>query len=176
MNIGEYKNSLQEPLRKVTLCFLRKEDEVLLALKKVRFGKGKVTGFGGKVEKNEAVETALLREAKEELGIALKKIKQVAVLNFYFPYVRGCFTGKEENSKYSWDQQVIVFLCRQWEGDSKETEELLPRWYRIQQLPLGEMWSDARHWLPVVLSEKKIRAEFLFDSDFNVEDFTITKL
>ncbi len=33
-----------------TLCFLLKGDEILLALKKRRFGTGKWNGVGGKIE------------------------------------------------------------------------------------------------------------------------------
>ena len=73
-------------LRNVTLCYLfdKKADRVLLAMKKRGFGAGKLNGVGGKVEKAESIEDALLRETREEINVNLKKFEKVAVINFYF--------------------------------------------------------------------------------------------
>lgn len=40
-------------MRLATLCYLLKDDQVLLAMKKRGFGEGKWNGPGGKVEKGE---------------------------------------------------------------------------------------------------------------------------
>jgi 8-oxo-dGTP pyrophosphatase MutT (NUDIX family) len=52
-----------------TLCFLIRDAEILLGLKKVGFGQGKYGGFGGKVEAGETPEMAAVREMAEETGI-----------------------------------------------------------------------------------------------------------
>ena len=52
-----------------TLMFIVEENRVLLGLKKRGFGSGKYNGFGGKVELNESIYQAALRETQEECGI-----------------------------------------------------------------------------------------------------------
>ncbi|MEJ2212436.1 MAG: NUDIX domain-containing protein, partial [Anaerolineae bacterium] len=42
--------------------------QVLLGLKRVGFGAGKLTGIGGKVEPGEEVAAAAARELEEEVG------------------------------------------------------------------------------------------------------------
>ena len=45
----------------LSLLFLRREDEILLAMKKRGFGKGRWNGVGGKVEVGESIEQAMIR-------------------------------------------------------------------------------------------------------------------
>ena len=56
-------------MRDCTLCFVRKDDKILLGMKKRGFGKGKYNGFGGKKEDNETIHDAAIRELREESGI-----------------------------------------------------------------------------------------------------------
>lgn len=44
-----------------TLTVIRSEESLLLGLKKRGFGKGKINGFGGKVEKGETILDAAIR-------------------------------------------------------------------------------------------------------------------
>ena len=66
-----------------TLLFLidKENSTVLLAMKKRGFGVGKWNGVGGKVERGEAIGDAVLREAKEEMGISGINIREI--LKFY---------------------------------------------------------------------------------------------
>jgi hypothetical protein len=50
--------------RLYTLVFVRQPGRVLLGMKKRGFGQGKWNGFGGKVEPNEEVTTAAVRELR----------------------------------------------------------------------------------------------------------------
>jgi 8-oxo-dGTP diphosphatase len=55
-----------------TLCFLVRgdpPDEVLLGLKKIGFGAGKLAGIGGKVEVGETAVATIIRERHEEIHI-----------------------------------------------------------------------------------------------------------
>ncbi len=52
-----------------TLLLLRKGNQILLAMKKRGFGAGKFNGVGGKLEENETLEDAMLRETKEEIDV-----------------------------------------------------------------------------------------------------------
>ncbi|MDO8590857.1 MAG: NUDIX domain-containing protein, partial [bacterium] len=58
-------------MRLTTLCFLVRDDEVLLAMKKRGFGVGKFNGVGGKVTAGESVLEAMIREAKEEIRVKI---------------------------------------------------------------------------------------------------------
>lgn len=138
-------------LRNATLCFLVKNDEVLLAMKKRGFGVGKWNGAGGKQDENELIEDTMIRETREEIGVVVNKFLSVAKINFYFP------------EKPDWNQQVHVYLADSWSGEPQETEEMAPKWFLKNELPLSKMWSDDEYWLPAVLSGEHIKAEFVFD-------------
>lgn len=149
-------------MRQASLCLLVRENgndkEILLAMKKRGFGKGRWNGVGGKpdLEKGENVLDSAIRETEEEIGIKIKNPEKVAVMDFYFP---------EQPKEKDWDQQVHLYLIREWEGEPIETEEMLPRWFKIQEIPFDEMWDDDRHWLPHVLEGKKLKAKFYFDKE-----------
>ncbi len=144
-------------MKQATLCLLIKdkggEKELLLAMKKRGFGVGKWNGVGGKVDPEKGdrdIVGAAVREAEEEIGVKAKDLEKVAVLNFRFPY-------KEE-----WNQDVHVFIARNWEGEPKETEEMMPKWFKENEIPFDEMWDDDKIWLPHILEGKKLEADFIF--------------
>jgi len=65
-------------MKKVTLCFLLKGDEILLAVKKQSLsgfgaGIGKWNGVGGKVDEGETIRFAAIRELNEEVGVVVKE-------------------------------------------------------------------------------------------------------
>jgi len=150
-------------IKEATLCLLIRENqdgkELLLAMKKRGFGAGKWNGVGGKPDLRKGdkniTETAI-RETEEEIGVKIKKLEKVAVLNFRFPYI------PEEKE---WDQNVHVFLAREWEGTPIETEEMRPQWFRIPDIPYASMWKPDAIWLPYVLSGKRIKGRFVFSPD-----------
>lgn len=65
-----------------TLLLLRKENKILLAMKKRGFGAGKYNGVGGKLEKSETPEEAMIREAKEEINIIPTVFEKMGVVEF----------------------------------------------------------------------------------------------
>lgn len=158
-------------MRQVSLCLLLKENQndknILLAMKKRGFGVGKWNGVGGKInlEKGDKnVFDSAVRETKEEIGVKIKNSEKVAVIDFHFPEV-----PKEKD----FDQQVHVFLIKDWEGEPIESEEMAPRWFNIAEIPFDKMWDDDRHWLPHVLENKKMKAKFVFDKEDKVADKVI---
>lgn len=153
--------SLRVPNKKATLMFLVKNGKVLLAMKKRGFGKGRYNGVGGKREKGEGIDDTAVRETKEEVGATAKKFHLAAKPDFYF-------LGKRE-----WDQQVLVYVCDKWDGRPRETEEMKPEWFDVRNLPYDKMWSDDPLWLPHVLSEKYVRAKFIFDDKEGVRDYIV---
>ncbi len=53
-------------MKKATLCIPITRSRILLGRKKVRWGAGKLNGFGGKIEKGETPKETTIRELKEE--------------------------------------------------------------------------------------------------------------
>jgi len=155
-------------VRKATLVFLIRGKELLLAMKKTGFGKGKWNGVGGKVEPGESVEQAAKREALEEIGvtITISDLLKVADIQFLFPQ------GLDKNN----NQQVSVFLVNNWQGEPTESSEMKPKWFKTSEIPYQQMWSDDKLWLPEVLRGRKISAEFTFDKKEEISKFLITDL
>lgn len=151
-------------MKKVTLCFLKRGDEILLAMKKRGFGVGKYNGIGGKVEPNETIEDAMKRETMEEIGVEIADFEKVAVIQFYFPLVP---------TDQNWNQEGHIFIVNKWEGEPKETEEMAPRWFKISDIPYKQMWTDDIYWLDRVLKGEKITAEFTFGENESVTDYKI---
>ena len=154
-------------MKQTNICFLFKDDQVLLGMKKRGFGVGKWNGFGGKLKEGEDIKTSMARELREEAGVnvLIEDLKEAGTLKFRF----------ENNS--DWDNYCHIFIATNWVGDPSESEEMLPRWYTITELPFDSMWVDDSHWLPLVLAGKKIEAEFLFNAEGeNILNYKILEL
>lgn len=146
-----------------TLIILKKDDEILLGLKKRGFGKGRLNGVGGKLEPGETVEEAAVRETEEEIGVKLTKMEHVADIVFDNLYYKGV---PERNMMH-------VFFGLEWEGEPVESDEIEPHWVKISELDYSKMWCDDEHWYPHVLAGEKVEAWFHFNEDDTYDDFWI---
>lgn len=141
-----------------TLCLLVKGNpitHVLLGYKKVGFGEGKYGGFGGKIEAHESIAAATIRELKEEAGI-IASAEQLAYrgwLDFVFPALP------------SWNLQVHVYVTHTWNGEPRESVEMIPIWFQVESIPYQKMWQDSKFWLPLVLWDWHIQAHFSYCAD-----------
>ena len=152
-------------MKKSTLCFCIKDDEVLLAMKKRGFGSGKWNGYGGKVQVEESPITAAVRELEEESGLVVdeKDLHQVALVRFYF----------DKNPVF----ECFVYMTHHWQSEPVETEEMRPQWYPISCLPFEEMWAADSKWIPLILNGEKIEAEVNFNADGSVvKEFNYTQV
>lgn len=140
-----------------TLCLLRRNNEILLAIKKRGFGAGKYNGVGGKIEKNETPENAMIRETQEEISVTPIKYEKVGLMEFDEYY-----KGNKENVVFH------LYLVTEWIGEPTESDEMLPKWFDINEIPYENMFADDKYWLPLVLNGKKIKAYFEFDEEWNL--------
>lgn len=167
-------------MKQATLCILvrggENNKEILLAMKKRGFGVGKWNGVGGKLDFQKGdknIVDAVIRETEEEIGVKIKDLEKVALLHFRFPYIAE--RGKAERrmkmnlkihrlpqKEKNWDQDVHLFLVKDWQGEPKESEEMAPKWFKTNEIPYSQMWDDDKIWLPKILEGKKLKANFVF--------------
>ena len=135
----------------VVELFPRTDELVLLIHKKRGFGEGKVCGPGGRIEPGETPSQAAVRETAEEVGLAVRAALHVATLQFQF------------NDGFAFE--LRAFIARSWTGTAFESDEALPFWCAIDDIPYGRMWTDARSWLPLALDGRHVQGRFLFDGE-----------
>jgi 8-oxo-dGTP diphosphatase len=119
--------------------------------KKRGLGAGKINGVGGRLEPGELPLAGILRETQEELGITLIDPAKRGELHFQFLDGYSLF--------------CTVFVASRFDGTPVETEEAVPLWFDLDQLPFDEMWEDDELWLPQALKGESFRGFFEFDGE-----------
>jgi 8-oxo-dGTP diphosphatase len=140
-----------------TICYIKKDDEVLLQKKsKELFGGDKYNAPGGKIQEGETPEVAVIREVKEETGLSVSNLVYHGFIDFY--------DGDE--SQIAW--QVHVFSTEEFEGELEvKTREGVHEWIHKNQMPYDRMWEDDKYFVPQVLEGKLIvEGNFYFEKGF----------
>ena len=148
-----------------TLCLLKKENEILLAMKKRGFGEGKYNGVGGKIEGGETPDEAMIRETKEEILVTPTQYEKVGIIEF-----DEFYKGQKERVMFH------LYIASEWQGEPTESDEMKPEWFDIQSIPYDKMFPDDKYWLPLILEGRKIKAYFDFDEEWNLLNKTIEDL
>jgi 8-oxo-dGTP pyrophosphatase MutT (NUDIX family) len=146
-----------------TVSIIHQNQRILLGMKKDRFGKGRYNGFGGGIEKGERVLESALRETKEEAGIIMLDPAIRGEISFQF------LTDEPEH-------YVYFIRTTQFEGTPKETEEMKPEWFGIENIPYDEMWPADRYWLPILLEGMCFRGKVFFNDEWSVRYKKIERL
>ena len=141
-----------------TLLILRNDNKILLARKKRGFGFGKWNGVGGTVEEKETPEEAMIRETQEEISVTPIEYEKIGIIRFV-EYIKEELTTND----------MHLYIATKWQGVPKESEEMQPKWFSINNLPWEEMFSDDKYWLPLVLKGKKLDAFFEYDKNWNLQ-------
>jgi 8-oxo-dGTP diphosphatase len=137
---------------RATLMFVVRGCEVLLIEKLRGIGAGKINGPGGKIDPGETPLQAAVRETQEELHVT--PINPVKMGELFF-----AMTDLP-------DIHCHVFMAREFEGTPTATDEAIPRWTRIDRLPLELMWEDDQYWLPQILEEgRTFMGRFRFEGE-----------
>lgn len=147
----------------LTLTIIHRQKEVLLGMKKRGFGLGRWNGFGGKVVAPETIEDAARRELKEEAGIEAAGLEKAGILDFEF-------VGNPEIL------QVHVFRAEAFKGELKESEEMRPQWFHVDNIPFSSMWPDDFYWLPLFLNKKKFKGKFLFNNENTILNYELSEV
>ena len=118
MQITDHKNLVIV----ASIAIIDANDQILIAK---RPNKKHLSGFwefpGGKVEKNESPENALVREVKEELNIDINN-KCIAPLTF---------------SEFNYEKfhlLLLLYVCRRWEGEPMSMEKNEIKWVSVNTL------------------------------------------
>lgn len=144
-----------EPVERATLMFVIQEGQVLLIHKKRGFGKGKINGPGGKMESGETPRACAIRETEEELCITPTGVQPAGELHFQF---RDGFSIHGH-----------VFTATGFDGEPTETDEAIPLWCSVDELPYERMWADDRSWIPHMLEGRRFSGRYLFDGEEMVD-------
>ena len=106
----------------VSIALINNYDQVLIAK---RPNNKHLAGFwefpGGKVEKDETPENALIREVKEELNVDINN-KCIAPLSF------------SEFDYKNFHLLLLLYICRRWEGKPLTMEENELKWVKPSML------------------------------------------
>lgn len=140
-----------QPCEQATLLFVLQQEKVLLIRKKRGLGKGKINAAGGRLEPGETPIDCAVREVQEELCITVLDPKYVGEIDFQF------------TDGYSF--HLSVFLGTSFVGVPTETEEAIPMWFPVSDLPFDEMWADDIYWVDKALRAEKFYGRFLFEQD-----------
>ncbi len=145
------------PKKILTRCIIEQEGRVLLGMKKRGFGAGRWNGFGGKVEPDESIEDAVVRETKEEALVIPLDPTKIGIIEFYFLETDELL-------------EVHIFKSKSFEGEVGESEEMRPQWFTYDAIPYTDMWKDDIYWFPYFRENRSFRGRFSFDGNDAIVD------
>ena len=106
----------------VSIALIDNDDQILISK---RPEKKHLSGYwefpGGKVEKNETPENAIIREVKEELNVNINN-KCIAPLSF------------SEFDYKKFQLLLLLYVCRRWEGEPMSMEKNEIKWVKASML------------------------------------------
>ncbi|MDB3914673.1 8-oxo-dGTP diphosphatase MutT [Alphaproteobacteria bacterium] len=106
----------------VSIALINENDQILISKRpKKKFLSGYWEFPGGKVEKNEVPENAIIREVKEELDIDVNN-KCIAPLSF------------SEFGYAEFQLLLLLYVCRRWEGEPRPMEQNEIKWVKANML------------------------------------------
>ncbi len=150
-HFGDINWAQWQPTEHATLMFVVEGNQVLLIRKKRGLGEGKVNGPGGRLELSETIEECAIRETREELGVTAISPELKGRHQFQF------------SDGYA--LEVYVYWTIRYSGTAIETDEAIPLWTPIDQIPYDEMWEDDRIWLPLMFRDQPFDGRYLFSKD-----------
>jgi 8-oxo-dGTP diphosphatase len=131
-------SKMAEP--QMVVCSIFDGDRVLLKRATRGLSQGKWVGPGGKVEPGETFEEAVRREVRQETGLEVKGLTY-----------RGYKVCYDKDKEY----EVNYFSAETFDGKVHSTEEGEVRWFNKKEVPYGEMWTDERFIMPLIMNGER---------------------
>lgn len=122
-----------------TLCYIEKEDRYLMLhriSKKNDVNKEKWIGVGGHFEKDESPEDCLLREVKEETGLALTSYHFRGIVTFIL---------KDKGSELT--EYMCLYTADDYEGTLYDCNEGVLKWVNKNEIFNLNLWEGDRIFL-----------------------------
>lgn len=134
-----------------TILFIIHDGNVLLIEKKRGLGAGKINGPGGKIDPGETPMAAAIRETQEELLVTPIAPRKLGELQFS---MSDCP-----------DIHCHVYRADAFSGTPTETDEAVPVWTPLEEIPYHRMWEDDQYWLPLLLKNQSFLGRFIFEGE-----------
>ncbi|EKD30291.1 MAG: hypothetical protein ACD_78C00099G0002 [uncultured bacterium (gcode 4)] len=153
-------------MRQCTLVLVfNSQNQILLCMKKKWFGEWKYNWAWGKIKQGETPLIGAKRELEEEtwINVPEEKFKQKWFFHFFY------------EKKPDWEQNVTLFVVKNYNGEVFETEEMKPEWFDIGDIPYDKMWVDDAIWLPRVLEWESVEYDFNFNENGEILSFGAIK-
>ena len=149
-----------EELRNInsTLLVIIKDGKILLGEKKRGFAKGLLNGFGGKQDIGETIDETMIRETQEELGVTPVDYEKIGKIHFDVWY-----KGERVN------MFVSVYKCSNYIGETRETDEMKPMWFKLDNIPYEKMFQDDLLWLPMAIKGEKFTGKVVFNKEMQMQ-------
>ena len=139
------------PREVATLVFVIRQGEILLIRKLRGLGAGKINGPGGRLEPGESLLDCAVREVQEELRVTPTGLEYGGEICFQF--VDG------------YSLHVHCYRAADIVGQPQATDEAIPLWSELEDIPYDDMWDDDRIWLPQLIAKQPFSGQFLFEGD-----------
>ena len=142
-------------MRSSTLCYLERDGQYLMlhrTKKKNDMNHDKWIGVGGGIEKGETSEQCLLREVREETGLALTHYRRRGIVDFV--------------SDVAEDEKMHLYTADAWTGDMIECDEGDLEWVDKAALLTLPLWEGDRIFLRLIredVPEFQLRLEYSGD-------------
>lgn len=137
-----------------TLCYVIDNDKTLMLhriKKKNDIHEGKWNGLGGKFEHGETPEECVIREVKEESGLAITDPKLHGFITF------PMFDGKK-------DWYVFLFTAKNFEGELIDSHEGRLEWIQNDKLFDLNLWDGDEIFMRWLQQDKFFSAKFVYEN------------
>jgi 8-oxo-dGTP diphosphatase len=137
-----------------TLCYLKHDGQTLMLHRTKRkddIHAGKWNGLGGKFEPGESPEECVIREVREESGLAIVDPKLCGLL--MFPGFKGQ------------DWYIFVFTAQKFSGEMRENEEGYLKWIPDAEMESLALWPSDLIFLPWIREGKFFSAKFIYEGE-----------
>ena len=131
----------------MTVVYALRQGSILLGLKKVRLGKGLITGPGGRQEKHETIEQNARKELRDETGLEAMVLKKVGIVII-------------ANRRRSIRIILHYFIVTRSKGVLKKNSDEMAQLKWSKRIPYKKMWPSDRYLLPIFLADKKCIGHF----------------